>query len=102
MALTVNFGSPKTSTIQLVNVSGSLTEGTYAVTITLDIADSSVTPATHRYCYVTKEYTGPVDFTTTPDPVYLAITPELDETETVALSITGDGGAFEGNIGVAP
>jgi len=32
----------------------------------------------------------------------MAITPELDATETVTLSITGDSGVFEGNIGIAP
>ena len=98
--LTVNFGSPQTATIQLVNVRGMLTEGTYAVTITLDIADLTATPQTHRYCYVTKEYTGPVDFTTTPDPVYLAITPELTATETTTVLITGAGGAFIGTPGL--
>lgn len=100
-ALTRNFGSPQTATIQLVNVSGKVTdEATYAVTITLDVVDDATTP-NHRYFYTTKEYEGPVDYTVTPDPVYMAIVPQLASNETVSVSITGSGGAFVGNIGQA-
>jgi len=97
-ALVRDFDSPKTATIQLVNVTGKIDDDeTYAVTITLDVSDDSV-PANHRYFYVVKEYTGPVDFTTTPDPVYMAIVPKLASNETVTVSVTGSGGAFVGNI----
>lgn len=97
-ALVRNFDSPKTATIQLVNVSGKIDDAAiYAITITLDVSDDA-TPANHRYFYTTKEYTGPVDYTTTPDPVYMAITPQLATGETVSVSVSGSRGAFVGDI----
>lgn len=97
-ALARDFNNPKTAAIQLVNVSGKIDdEATYFVTITLEISDDDTPPNT-RYCYVAREYTGPVDFTVTPDPVYMAIVPQLADNETVTVSVTGSGGAFSGNI----
>lgn len=97
-ALERDFNFPKTGSIQLVNVSGKIDdEETYAVTITLEISDDEI-PPNYRYCYVVKEYTGPVDFTETPDPVYVAIVPKLAANETVEVSVEGSGGAFLANI----
>lgn len=97
-ALARDFGNPKTAAIQIVNVSGKIEEeATYVITITLDISDDE-TPANHRFFYVTKEYTGPVDYTEEPDPVYMAIVPQLADNETVTVSVAGSGGSFTGDI----
>lgn len=108
-ALTRDFGSPKTATIQEVDVTGTVTGiGTYTVTIELDVVDDTTPTPNHRYFYTTKDYvgtsaTGPTTFTN--DPVYVAITPQLVTTdpgkETVSVSVTGAGGAFTAKISQA-
>ncbi|MBZ9608741.1 hypothetical protein G9F73_013075 [Clostridium estertheticum] len=105
-ALTLDFGSPKTASVQEIQLTGKIgtDSPTYAVTITLDVLDNITTPLTptHRYFYVTKEYLAGADFSTTPDEVYMAITPRLTANELlstpkpVTLLISGDGGSFEG------
>lgn len=92
MALTVNFKSPKTSTTQVVNVSGTVPAGlTFVQTLQLDVLRAGTT---HEYFSLTVEYTaGASDMTLTNDPVYMAIVPKLNTTgetpDTVTLTSAG-------------
>lgn len=102
-ALTADFGSPKTATIQEVDVSGKITDTVvYTISIELDVVDDSTPTPNHRYFYTTKDYQGPVDYSETPDKVYMVITPQLVTTtpgkETVSVTVTGTCGAFKGQI----
>lgn len=101
-AIVRDFGSPKTASVQEVDITGTLgtDASSYNVTVTLAITDSVA--STTRYVYTTKQYAAGASYTAgSPDKLYLAIIPALNANETVALSIAGDGGAFEGNIDIA-
>ena len=77
MSLTINLDSPETTTLQLENDIDMITEGIYEVTITLDITDLTAGTPARRYCFETKRYTGPLNLTIIPGPLYLAIIPEF-------------------------